>query len=108
MAQHTIGHLCPSCVNGVFWSHRKALEKVLDIANADYRAGGAYTEDTAKKMADAAFECLSFFDLYYDGCYELQTGTRKESEVWLPSVQAVEDERSEGCGNDPRADGNPT
>lgn len=75
----SIGHLCPECVNAVFWSHRRALEQILNISNTP-------GEDEAVKrrgMADAAFECLSFFDLYYDGCLSHKEGTLKENEVWI-------------------------
>lgn len=75
----SIGHVCPECVNALFWAHRKALERVLDISNTP---GG---DEAVKRrgMADAAFDCLSFFDLYYDGCLHYKTGTLKDHEVWL-------------------------
>lgn len=79
MAKPSIGHVCRDCVNSLFWAHREALERVLDISNTP-------GEDDAVKqrgMADAAFDCLSFFDLYYDGCLHYKTGTLKDHEVWL-------------------------
>lgn len=78
-AKPTIGHLCPACINAVFWAHREALDKVLDIANTP-------GEDESVKyrgMVDAAFDCLSFFDLYYQNCLRHKTGTLKENEVWI-------------------------
>jgi hypothetical protein len=78
-AKPSIGHICPSCINAVFWAHRDALERVLDISNTS-------GEDEAVRrrgMADAAFDCLSFFDLYYDGCLHYKDGTLKEREVWI-------------------------
>lgn len=75
----SIAHVCPACINAVFWAHRKALERVLDISNTK---GG---DEAVKRraMADAAFDCLSFFDLYYDGCLSYENGTLKDHEVWL-------------------------
>lgn len=75
----TIGHVCRECVNALFWAHRHALETVLNISNT------LGEDETVKRrgMADAAFECLSFFDLYYDGCLHYKTGTLKDHEVWL-------------------------
>lgn len=75
----SIGHICPKCINAVFWSHRHALERILDISNTPGEDG----ETKGRGMADAAFECLSFFDLYYDGCLNYKKGTLKSHEVWL-------------------------
>lgn len=78
-AKPSIGHVCPNCINAVFWAHREALERVFDLAYTP-----AENEDAKRRaMADAAFECLSFFDLYYDGCLHYKTGTLKDHEVWL-------------------------
>jgi hypothetical protein len=75
----SIGHVCPNCINAVFWAHREALERVLDISNTT-----GENEDVKRRgMADAAFECLSFFDLYYNGCLHYKTGTLKDHEIWL-------------------------
>lgn len=79
MKKASIGHVCPACINAVFWVHRHALETVLNISNTPGEG-----EDVKRRgMADAAFECLSFFDLYYDGCLHYKTGTLKDHEVWL-------------------------
>lgn len=83
-AKPEIGHLCPACINAVFWAHRNALEKVLDISNAP----GEDSDARRRSMADAAFDCLSFFDLYYDGCLNHKIGTLKENEVWVEGGKA--------------------
>lgn len=85
-AKPSIGHICPACINAVFWAHREALDKVLDIANTP-------GEDESVKyrgMVDAAFDCLSFFDLYYDGCLHYKTGTLKDHEVWIAGKAEVQ------------------
>lgn len=82
----SIGHVCPACINAVFWAHREALDKVLDIANTP-------GEDESVKyrgMVDAAFDCLSFFDLYYEGCLHYKTGTLKDHEVWISGKAEVQ------------------
>lgn len=87
----SIGHVCPICINAVFWAHREALERVLDISNTTAEDEGV----RRRGMADAAFECLSFFDLYYDGCLHYKTGTLKDREIWLDgNAKALSNERS--------------
>lgn len=81
----SIGHICPACINAVFWAHREALERVLDISNTP----GEEEHVKRRGMADAAFDCLSFFDLYYDGCLHYKTGTLKDHEVWISGKEQV-------------------
>lgn len=75
----TIAHICPACINAVFWAHRHALETVLNISNTP----GEDDAERRRGMADTAFDCLSFFDLFYDGCLSHKDGTLKDHEIWL-------------------------
>lgn len=81
----SIGHVCKKCVNAVFWAHREALERVLEISNKSCEA----EKVKRRLMADAAFNCLSFFDLYYDGCLNYKNGTLKDHEIWLDGKKAT-------------------
>ena len=76
-----IGHLCPSCVNAVFWCHREALEKIRNILNTPGEDASVRLEGAG----DLAFECLSFFDGYYNACLSHKCGTLKGNEVWVDS-----------------------
>lgn len=57
-------HVCGKCVWMMFKAHRRALQRVLDIANK----GGKDKSADAYAMAEAAFDCLSFFDGFHESC----------------------------------------